>query len=63
MTTKIMLGIINDEYWCPKLNEFKQIAVTYKKILGTDIFAELVKLKSEKLFFSEPNLPSKEYML
>jgi len=40
-----MLGIINEKYYCPKIKDIKEPAITYKKIIGTDIFAELLKLK------------------
>jgi len=36
-----MLKIINGELYCPKLSEFVEIPIVYKKIIGTNIYFEL----------------------
>ena len=58
-----MLGIINGDYYCPKIKDVKEPPITFKSITGTDIYFELLKEEKIKLFFSEPCLPENKYML
>ena len=58
-----MIGIINGEFYCPKMKDVKGPAITFKRISGTDVFYEIYKEIGEKCFFSEPTLPTRDYML
>jgi len=58
-TEKYLIGIINEEIYCPNLNDIDKPVITHLNITRVDIYDEIIKLLGKDVGLDPFHLPKK----